>query len=295
MKQIQWFPGHMHKTRKKIKEQLKNVDLVIEVLDARAPLASANPLINEICGTKPRLILLNKSDLADPLHTRDWSKKLADSYKDTLAISIKDPGAKKKISRAALALHKGMRRKVCRALIVGIPNVGKSSILNLLAGKRSAAVGNRPAVTRQLQKVNTQNTLSLIDSPGVLWPKFEDRQTGIKLAILGTIKDEILNLFNICESAFFFFKERYPHLLKERYSLDPGLLDTGLAFLGELAQKRGFLVSGGECDYERAQKVFLKELRDGKIGRISLEEALLPSHVFYEVEENNPYQSKKSF
>ncbi len=282
---IQWFPGHMTRTKKLIQENLKKVDMVIEVLDARAPLASRNPLLESLTRGKPRLILLNKADLADSRVTEKWIRKLSqgDSIK-AVPVNSKQAKSLKSIPGECRNLcrdKKWIGRRPVITMIVGIPNVGKSTVINTLSGKKKAAAANKPGVTQNMQRVPVSRDLLVLDTPGILWHKFEDQLVGMKLAALGSIKDAVLNIDEIALSALFYTSRVYPELLQGRYKLtegegidkvsgDPGTAEAHI-LLDRIAAGRGLLLPGGSLDTERAARLFLKELRDGLIGQISLE------------------------
>ena len=273
--QIQWFPGHMNKTIHMIKENLGKVDVIIEILDARVPLSSSNPLITEIIGDKPRLIVLNKSDLSDPDVTNRWLEYFR-TMDHTLPVKVssKTYDNLDSISMVCKDLchdAKWINRREVRGMVVGIPNVGKSTIINALSGKKKVAVGNKPGLTRNLQRINITNSLQIYDTPGILWPKFEDRIVGYNLAALGSIKDTILDLVSISRAALDYFIKRYPDRLIMRYNLDKVDIDS-YKLLEQIGKKRGCLQTGGVIDIDRAVAFFLKDLRDGKLGLISLEE-----------------------
>ncbi|AQT83661.1 ribosome biogenesis GTPase A [Paenibacillus larvae subsp. larvae] len=282
---IQWFPGHMTRARREIQEKLKQLDVVIELLDARIPLSSRNPMIDEILKDKPRLVVLNKSDLADPVVTEAW---VAFFEKETLkalpidaasGFQVKDiiPRCKELASHKIEAqIQKGMKPRPVRALIVGIPNVGKSTLINQLAGKKIAATGDRPGITKVQQWIKVGKEMDLLDTPGILWPKFEDQLVGLKLAATGAIREEILHLDEI---AFYLTKQliiHYPQALRERYGLAelPGDLEDNHAIVDVMetvGRKRGAIMSGGRVDLEKASSVLLRDTRSGKLGRVSLE------------------------
>ena len=280
---IQWFPGHMAKTRRLITENLKNVDAVIELLDARIPYSSRNPEISRLCVGKPSIILLNKASLADPLVTRDWVQRL--SNEKTVCIET-DCINGKGLSQIAPALRqlceeklnryeqKGMTGRALKVMVLGIPNVGKSSLINQLCGNKKAKVENRPGVTLNQQWVATEIGILLLDMPGILWPKFEDPAVGENLAITGAIKDDILDVETIATMLCGKLRSLYPDLLAERYKLSEipskdEMDDYDLLTL--IGRKRGFLVSGGEVNTERTANMLLDEFRAAKIGRISLD------------------------
>ena len=280
---IQWFPGHMAKTRRLITENLKNVDAVIELLDARIPYSSQNPEIRKLCEGKPRIILLNKASLADPAVT----KKFIDLYtkKDTVCIEtdcINGQGLQKispairKLCEEKLARYeeKGMHGRSIKAMVVGIPNVGKSSLINKISGNKKAKVENRPGVTLNKQWVTTNIGIMLLDMPGVLWPKFEEATVGENLAITGAIKDDILDIETIAMILCKRLRKNYASLLCQRYKIDAipssdELDDYDLLRL--IGKKRGFCISGGEIDTERTANMLIDEFRSGKIGRMSLD------------------------
>jgi len=275
MKPIQWFPGHMHKTRKLIKENLKKVDVIIEILDARVPVSSSNPIIDELTGDKPRVVVLNKSDLADKKVTDMWKvyfKSLGDN-RLPVEVSSKTKENLNAIVKGCKTLCQGAKwidRRPVRAMIVGIPNVGKSTVINALAGRKKAIVGNKPGVTRDMQRLNISDSLQIYDTPGILWPKFEDQDIGFKLALLGSIKDSILILDEISMKGLEYMVQYYPERIKDRYKIDT-LPDDTVELIELIGKKRGCLISGGAIDYEKAINLFLLDLRSGKLGRFSLE------------------------
>ena len=280
---IQWFPGHMAKTRRLISENLKNVDAVIELLDARIPYSSRNPEIVRLCAGKPSIILLNKASLADPKATRKWAEKL--SNENTVCIETDCVSGKglsqiapaiKKLCEAKLDRYdqKGMSGRAIKAMVVGIPNVGKSSLINKLCGNKKAKVENRPGVTLDKQWVPTDIGILLLDMPGVLWPKFDDPIVGENLAITGAIKDDILDIETIATALCGRLRDNYPTLLCERYKIAElpsrdEMDDYDL--LNLIGKKRGFLISGGEVNTERTSNMLIDEFRAAKIGAISLD------------------------
>jgi len=277
---IQWYPGHMTKTRRMMEENQKLIDIVVELLDARIPLSSRNPAIDEIFPTKPRLVVLNKSDIADENATREWEKYFkakgvgVKSISSTSGKSLNDIFAScKEILKDKIEHDKarGLVNRPIKMMVVGIPNVGKSSFINKLSGKKSAVTGDRPGVTKGKQWIRLPNSFELLDTPGILWPKFEDVAVGEKLAFTGAIKDEIMDLEEIASRLLDVLKAKYPQKLTERYKMT-GFEDmSGYEMLELLGRKRGFVVSGGEIDTERAAKILLDEFRGAKLGRISLE------------------------
>jgi ribosome biogenesis GTPase A len=273
----------MAKTRREISENLKNVDFVIELLDARIPRSSENPEIARICGDKPRLTLLSRVSLADPKYTKEWKEYFASKGRTCIfydcitgeGFSEITPAARKLLSeKLERYREKGMAGRKLKAMIVGIPNVGKSSIINKLSGTKSAKVENRPGVTRQKQWIPTNAGFDLLDTPGVLWPKFDDQKIGENLAVTGAIKDDILDIETIAAILVGRLRELYPEKLMARYKLKEGSLDeefTNFDVLEKIGRARGFLISGGEIDTERTAKILLEEFRNGKIGRMTLD------------------------
>lgn len=280
---IQWFPGHMARTRREIGENLKNVDFVIELLDARIPLSSQNPEIARICGDKPRLILCSRASLADQKMTKAWKAYFAANGKKCIFYDCITGEGMNEITPAARELlsekieryrEKGMEGRKLRAMIVGIPNVGKSSIINKLSGTKSAKVENRPGVTRKQQWIPTNAGFDLLDTPGVLWPKFEDPKTGENLAVTGAIKDDILDIETLASILVNRLRALYPDKTMARYKLKEEALSEDLSdfdVLERIGKARGFLVSGGEIDLERTAKMLLEEFRSGKIGRMTID------------------------
>lgn len=281
---IQWFPGHMAKTRRLIGENLKNVDLVIELLDARIPRSSRNPEIMRLTEGKPLITLLNKATLADPAETEKWVRYYTGAGHICLPF---DCVAKKGVDRLLPAVRelmadklaryaqKGMSGRKLKAMVVGIPNVGKSSLINLLGGAKKAKVENRPGVTLTPQWITTKEGLDLMDMPGVLWPRFDDRATGENLAITGAIKDDVVEIEALAVALCHKLRHRYPTLLCERYKLDAAVLNDDALDDYELfcliGKKRGFLISGGEVNTERTANTLLDEFRAAKIGKITLD------------------------
>lgn len=280
---IQWFPGHMAKTRRLIGENLKNVDVVIELLDARIPLSSRNPEIMKLVAGKPLITLLNKASLADPAETEKWVRYYTGEGQICLPFDcITKKGTDKLLAAVREVLadkltryrDKGMSGRRLRAMVVGIPNVGKSSLINLLGGTKKAKVENRPGVTVAPQWVTTKEGLDLMDMPGVLWPRFDDRLTGENLALTGAIKDDVVQIETIAIALCHRLRTRYQDLFAARYKLSPAHFDEAVSdydlFL-TIGRKRGFLVSGGEIDEERTANMLLDEFRAAKIGRITLD------------------------
>lgn len=284
---INWYPGHMKKTRELIEENLKLVDVVVEVIDARIPRSSRNPIIDEIVSRKPRIIVMNKSDLADEQETAKWIVHFGGKDHAIEMNCMSGSGKKQlfaRLDRLQEQKNAGqLRRKPLRIMIVGVPNVGKSSLINRLAGKKSAKTGDRPGVTRGKQWLVLENNMQLLDTPGILWPKFEDPQAGLFLAFCGSIRDEILDTSTLALELIQFLTDHYRADLFKRYGLDgmPGeeeLFDEdgreitpALALMNAISRKRGFILPGKKIDYERAGRTILDEFRGGLIGRITLE------------------------
>lgn len=279
---IQWFPGHMAKTRRLMAENLRLVDIVVEITDARIPYSSRNPEIDKMIGQKPRMILLNKCDQADPNTTARWidfyrSKgimALPTDCRSGKGLAELVPAAQEVLSELfARREAKGMSKKIIRMMIVGIPNVGKSSFINKLAGSKRAKVEDRPGVTRGKQWVSLGNGIELLDMPGVLWPKFDDKEVGERLAYTGAIKDDILDIEHLAMRFLQIVASDYPAMLCARYALEPQeiVADDGYAMLELIGKKRGMLMAGGVVNTERAAITVMDEFRSGKIGRITLE------------------------
>jgi ribosome biogenesis GTPase A len=278
---IQWFPGHMNKTRRLLAENLKMVDVVIELLDARIPVSSKNPEIDNIVKNKPKIIVLNKCDLADKEISDNWKKWYnSKGYTSIFVNSINGTGIKQLKNKMRDVMKERIEKdrqrgrifRPVKAMIVGIPNVGKSSLINKIAGRGSAVTGDKPGVTRGKQWINVNDEIQLLDTPGILWPKFEDKKVGINLAITGAIKDDILDIVEMASALFEILSENYPEHIIKRYKLDTIENKTGFEILKEAGEKRGCIASGGEIDMMRISAIVLDEFRSGKIGRISLEQ-----------------------
>ena len=278
---VQWFPGHMAKTRRQIKESLPLVDLVTELLDARIPMSSRNPDIDAICGNKPRLIILNRMDMADSQMTKRWSdyfrsrgfEVVCTDCKSRRGINTFVPAVRRllaeKLRRYA---EKGQSGRPLKLMIVGIPNVGKSTFINQIAGRKGAKAENRPGVTRGKQWVTVDQGLLLLDTPGILWPKFEDMQVGLKLAYTGAVKDDVYDTEELACNLMELLWSRYPDALRERYGIEAEPDARGWELLQLAAKKRGFLLARGELNTERMARVLLEEYRSTKLGRFSLEQ-----------------------
>jgi len=280
---LQWFPGHMTKTRRMIEENLKLIDVVIELVDARIPLSSRNPQIDEIVKDKPRLLLLNKADISDAAVNKRWEKYFADMGIEAMAISstmgkslgtVTDKCRELLKDKLARDRERGIVNRPIKIMVVGVPNVGKSSFINKLSGKKSAKTGDRPGVTTGKQWIRLANGFELLDTPGILWPKFEDEQVGLKLAFTGAIRDEVIDVEELACHLLLYLRTNYPDALAARYKMtDNDGLDglDGYELLQLLGRKRGFVISGGEIDTLRASSVLLDEFRGAKLGNITLE------------------------
>jgi len=285
---IQWYPGHMTKTRRMIVDQIKNVDAVCEIIDARIPVSSRNPDVDELTAGKPRLVVLNRVDQADPEATKLWAAHFRKLGYAVLESDAKDgigtgkfAGAIRELLAEKLRAYaeKGQVGRVVRVMILGIPNVGKSTFINKVAGRKTAKTEDRPGVTRSKQWVPIDRGLELLDTPGILWPKFEDQSVGLNLAYTGAVKDDILDIETLGCHLITYLSARYPDALKQGYKL-PALPEReeeenevayGYRLLEAAGRKRGFLISGGEVDTERMAKILLDEFRGAKLGRFTLE------------------------
>jgi len=279
MLNIQWYPGHMTKTRRQIEADLKLVDAVCEIVDARIPISSRNPDIDAICGNKPRIIVLNRMDLADNESTKRWMQffrskgiaAVATDCKTKKGIANFEPAVrsvlKEKIERNAA---KGMNKPL-KVMVVGIPNVGKSTLINQISGRKGAKAENRPGVTRGKQWVNVDSGLLLLDTPGILWPKFEDPNVGMMLAYTGAVKEGVIDIEELAWRLMELMLKLYPQTLKERYKVEAEPNTPGYILLEEAGRKRGYMLSRGEIHTERMAKVLLDEYRSGKLGRFTLE------------------------
>lgn len=288
--QIQWYPGHMTKTRRMMESELKLVDAVCEILDARIPVSSRNPDIDAICGDKPRMVILNRIDMADPARTKAWAEHfkargfsvIQTDCKNRKGITDFSPALNRLLAeKRRRYAEKGMAGKPLKAMVVGIPNVGKSTFINQVSGRKGAKAENRPGVTRGKQWVTVDQGLLLLDTPGILWPKFEDPEVGLRLAWTGAVKDDILDTETLAARLMDRLWQDYPQALKDRYRLDAALLPRdfgamqpaarGFALMEQAAKKRGFLLPGAELDLERMASVLLEEYRSCKLGRFTLE------------------------
>lgn len=274
MATIQWFPGHMSKARRQVQENIKHVDFVTILVDARLPLSSQNPMLTKIVGDKPKLLILNKSDLADNNRTKEWRTYFENQGIKTLAINSKEQSTVKLVTDAAKSLmsekiqrlrERGIQKETLRTMIIGIPNAGKSTLMNRLAGKKIAVVGNKPGVTKGQQWLKSNKDLEILDTPGILWPKFEDELVGLKLALTGAIKDQLLPMDEVTIFGLNYFKTYYPERLEERFKgID--LEEEAPEIIMEMTRKLGF-----REDYDRFYNLFVKDVRDGKLGRYTLD------------------------
>ena len=274
MATIQWFPGHMSKARRQVQENLKHVDFVTILVDARLPLSSQNPMLTKIVGDKPKLLILNKSDLADSNRTKEWRTYFEKQGIKTLAINSKEQSTVKLVTDAAKSLmsekiqrlrERGIQKETLRTMIIGIPNAGKSALMNRKKKKKIAVVGNKPGVTKGQQWLKSNKDLEILDTPGILWPKFEDELVGLKLALTGAIKDQLLPMDEVTIFGLNYFKTYYPERLEERFKgID--LEEEAPEIIMEMTQKLGF-----REDYDRFYSLFVKDVRDGKLGRYTLD------------------------
>ena len=274
MATIQWFPGHMSKARRQVQENLKHVDFVTILVDARLPLSSQNPMLTKIFGDKPKLMILNKADLADSNRTKEWRNYFEKQGIKTLAVNSKEQATVKLVTDAAKSLmadklaklrERGIQKETLRTMIIGIPNAGKSTLMNRLAGKKIAVVGNKPGVTKGQQWLKSNKDLEILDTPGILWPKFEDEIVGLKLALTGAIKDQLLPMDEVTIFGLNFFKEYYPERLVERFK-GISLEEEAPEIIMAMTQKLGF-----RDDYDRFYSLFVKDVREGKLGRYTLD------------------------
>ncbi|WP_332372355.1 ribosome biogenesis GTPase YlqF [Lactococcus cremoris] len=274
---IQWFPGHMSKARRQVQENLKYVDFVIELVDARLPMSSRNPMLGQIIGDKPRIIALNKADLADSSKVAEWIEYFDGQGFVTLAINSKEEYTAKRLTVAAKKLmtdkvahdkERGIAHTTLRTMIIGIPNAGKSTLMNRLAGKKVAVTGNRPGVTKGQQWIRTNKELELLDTPGILWPKFEDQLVGLKLALTGAIKDDLLPMDEVTIFGLNHFLKNYRSMTMKRYRMTEEDLELEIPdLIMELTARFGF-----RDDYDRFYNMFVKDVRDGKLGLFCLDE-----------------------
>ena len=274
----QWYPGHMTKARRMMQEDIKLIDLIIELVDARIPLSSRNLDIDDLGKNKARLILLNKSDLADDRYNEEWKDYFQSRGFLVLKVNSQRGTGLKAVNGAVLEAcrekierdrRRGIKNRPVRAMVVGIPNVGKSTFINSFAGRACTKTGNKPGVTKGKQWIRLNKSVELLDTPGILWPKFEDQSVGLKLAMIGSIKDEILNMDELSLELLAAIRAHYPGLIGERFEIDED--GTNVELLERIGQKRQCLLKGGQIDYTKTAKLVLDEFRSGKIGRITLE------------------------
>lgn len=275
---VQWYPGHMTKAKRQMQEDLKLIDLIIELVDARVPLSSRNPDIDQLGQNKSRLILLNKADLADERQNEAWKEYFQSKGFHVVKVDSRNGAGMKTIQNVIQEACKekierdrrrGIKNRPIRAMVAGIPNVGKSTFINTFAGKACAKTGNRPGVTKGKQWIRLNKSVELLDTPGILWPKFEDQEVGMRLAYIGSIKDDILNIEELALGLIGYLQEFYPSFLSERYGLEGE--QKPLDILTAVAKARGCLKKGEELDYEKASRLLLEEFRSGKLGRVTLE------------------------
>jgi len=277
---IQWYPGHMTKAKRMMQENIRIIDLIIEIVDARLPLSSRNPQIDELVGNKPRLMLLNKADIADPDANKEWENYFAKKGITAYAVSsttgknfnfIFDKCKELLSDKIQREKEKGIVNRPVKIMICGVPNVGKSSFINKLSGRKSTITGDRPGVTKGKQWIRLKNNFELLDTPGILWPKFDDEKVGLKLAYTGAIKDDIIDTEELSCHLLEYLRDNYPKSLVERYKMTDFSDMKGYELLEYLGKKRGFIVSGGEINTERAAGILLDEFRGAKLGNITLE------------------------
>lgn len=275
---VQWYPGHMTKAKRQMQEDIKLIDIIIELVDARVPLSSRNPDIDELGKNKSRLILLNKADLADERQNDAWKKYFEQKGFYVVKVDSRNGAGMKAIQNVIQEAcrekierdrRRGIKNRPIRGMVVGIPNVGKSTFINTFAGKACAKTGNKPGVTKGKQWIRLNKNVELLDTPGILWPKFEDQQVGIRLAFVGSIKDDILNMEELALMLLEYLKERYPGTLKDRYGVDEE--GSPLELLEAIARVRGCIKKGDELDYSKVSLLIFDDFRGGKLGRITLE------------------------
>lgn len=275
---FQWYPGHMTKAKRQMQEDIKLIDLVIELVDARIPLSSRNPDIDELGKNKYRLILLNKADLADRARTEKWSAYFKEKGYSVVALDSRRTAGMKQITDVVMEAcrekierdrKRGIKNRPVRAMVVGIPNVGKSTFINSYAGKACAKTGNKPGVTKGKQWIRLSREIELLDTPGILWPKFEDPRVGLHLALIGSIRDEILNTDELAVELIGILKADYPGMLSERYQVDETMPEVEILY--GIARNRNCIGKGNELDYSRAAAILVDEFRSGAIGKITLE------------------------
>ena len=275
---FQWYPGHMTKAKRQMQEDMKLIDLVVEIVDARIPFSSRNPDIDELGKNKYRLILMNKADLADKKATEQWNAYFKNKGYFVVSLDARSKSGMKTISDIIMEackekierdLKRGIKNRPVRAMVVGIPNVGKSTFINSYAGKACAKTGNKPGVTKGKQWIRLSKNVELLDTPGILWPKFEDQMVGLRLALVGSIKDEILNIDELSTELIKFLLKAYPGVLAERYDIEE--CEDAVEMLMRIAKSRNCLSKGNELDYSRAAVLLIDDFRSGKLGKLTLE------------------------
>ena len=280
LESLSWFPGHMTKTRRIVASEIGSMDAVCEIIDARIPRASRNPDLDDLTAGKPRIVVLNRVDQADPKATKQWAAWFRAQGYAVLEVDAKSGAGVKQFAPAVRTLladklrayeEKGQIGRVLRVMVLGIPNVGKSTFINKVSGRKTAKAEDRPGVTRGKQWVPVDRTLELLDTPGILWPKFEDPEVGIRLAFTGAIKDDVVDIEELAMRLMDYLGRNYPRAIFERYKVTAEDGDDGWALLQKAARRRGFLISGGEVDTERMSRILLDEFRGGKLGRFTLE------------------------
>lgn len=276
---IQWFPGHMAKARREVSEKLKLVDIVFELIDARLPISSRNPMIDEVIHQKPRLLILNKADMADDVETHKWIKYFAEQGNTAVAINSLDGKGLQRVTKEAEEIlaekwermkSKGMKPRAIRAMIVGIPNVGKSTLINRLAKKNIAKTGNTPGVTKAQQWIKVGKDLELLDTPGILWPKFEDQEVGLKLALTGAIKDTIINMEDLAVYGLRFLSRHYPNRMEERYGIT-NVAEELIETYDHIGKLRRVFGPGGEIDYDQVSEIIVRDIRNQNFGKLTFD------------------------
>lgn len=279
MKQIQWYPGHMAKTKREVKEKVKFIDVVLELVDARVPLSSRNPMIDELIGNTPKIILLNKADLAEPNELEKWISYFAKQGIKAMKISATSGKGVNRIlpllkevlrDKTAKEISRGRKERPIRTMILGIPNVGKSTLINSLAKKKKLVVEDRPGVTKQTQYIRVGTDLELMDTPGILWPKFDNEKVAFRLALIGAIKDNILPIDDVCIYGFKVLAEHYKKSFEERYDIEVDI-ENIVKIYDDIGIRRGFLLKRREIDYDKVSVTFLHEFRNGKFGPVILD------------------------
>jgi len=276
---IQWFPGHMAKARRQVTENLKLVDIVFELIDARLPMSSRNPMLDDIIHQKTRLLILNKADMADEVQTKRWIEYFKEKGHHAVAVNSLDSKGLKRVTKAAEEVlkpkwdrmrAKGLKTRAIRAMIVGIPNVGKSTMINRLAKKNVARTGNTPGITRSQQWIKVEKELELLDTPGILWPKFEDQEVGYKLAVTGAIKDTIMNMDDLAIYGLNFLAKHYPKRLEERYKITE-VAEEVVETYNHIGKLRNVKAAGGEIDYDQVSELIIRDIRNEYLGKLTFD------------------------